>query len=275
MRLTLLNGLVLLLTLIAFAAVAYAYQERTLQDSLDASLREQARTFTAGSELFQRSAGGSRTVVFASPRGLASPDVFIQMTDRDGEVLGRTRNLDDETLPSGPETLQAALHDGELFANIDIDGHQFRMFVAPFRAASGPFRESAIIGLIQVARPLEPLYADIRSLQTTFLTVGVIGVLVSLVLGWLLSRAALRPILRLAATAHAIGEARDFGRRVPLGGKSHRDEVGRLAEEFNQMLAQLQGAYEQVEAALSAQRRFVADASHELRTPLTSIRGNV
>lgn len=41
------------------------------------------------------------------------------------------------------------------------------------------------------------------------------------------------------------------------------------------MLDQLHDAYEQLEAALAAQRRFVADASHELRTPLTSVLGNV
>jgi signal transduction histidine kinase len=41
------------------------------------------------------------------------------------------------------------------------------------------------------------------------------------------------------------------------------------------MLTQLQAAYRQVEQALLAQRRFVADASHELRTPLTTIRGNL
>lgn len=275
LRLTLLNGLVLLLTLSAFAAVAYAYQRQTLEDSLDASLREQARTFTAGSELFQRFAGGSRVVVLASPRGLASPDVFIQITTTDGEIVGRTRNLEGATLPTEPPLLEEALRQGEIFARVEVDGHPLRMFVAPMLAGPGRFRDSGPIGLIQVARPLDPLYADIRSLQTTFISVGAVGVLASLILGWLLSWAALRPIHRLAATAHAIGEARDFGRRVPLSGKPHRDEVGRLGVEFNQMLEQLQAAYEQVEAALSAQRRFVADASHELRTPLTSIRGNV
>jgi len=44
---------------------------------------------------------------------------------------------------------------------------------------------------------------------------------------------------------------------------------------LNEMLTELQAAYQQVEQALVAQRRFVADASHELRTPLTTLRGNV
>jgi two-component system, OmpR family, sensor kinase len=44
---------------------------------------------------------------------------------------------------------------------------------------------------------------------------------------------------------------------------------------FNQMLAQLQAAYDEQEHTLASQRRFVADASHELRTPLATIRTNL
>jgi len=47
-----------------------------------------------------------------------------------------------------------------------------------------------------------------------------------------------------------------------------QDELGRLAEAFNAMLAALATSREQ-------QQRLVTDASHELRTPLTSLRTNV
>jgi two-component system OmpR family sensor kinase len=46
------------------------------------------------------------------------------------------------------------------------------------------------------------------------------------------------------------------------------DEIGRLTLSFNQMV-------EQLEAAFSRQKQFVADASHELRTPLTVLRGSL
>ena len=51
--------------------------------------------------------------------------------------------------------------------------------------------------------------------------------------------------------------------------------MGRLAETLNRMLERLHRAYQVLEEAGAAQRRFVSDASHELRTPLTTIRGNV
>jgi signal transduction histidine kinase len=94
------------------------------------------------------------------------------------------------------------------------------------------------------------------------------------VAGWLLARAALRPIDDLAKTADAIGAARDFGRRVPTEGASN-DEIGQLSRAFNGMLGELQAAHEHQAAVLLGQRRFVADASHELRTPLATLRGNV
>jgi signal transduction histidine kinase len=53
---------------------------------------------------------------------------------------------------------------------------------------------------------------------------------------------------------------------VGNGGPS--DEVGRLAEAFDRMVARLQEAF-------ASQRRFLSDASHELRTPLTVARGQL
>ena len=57
----------------------------------------------------------------------------------------------------------------------------------------------------------------------------------------------------------------DLSRRIEV---SSQDELGRLADRFNAMLAA-------VEQARASQRRLVADASHELRTPLTSARTNL
>ena len=83
----------------------------------------------------------------------------------------------------------------------------------------------------------------------------------------------LRPIHRITQTAQQIGEERDFTRRVAYTGP--QDEVGQLANTFNQMLTRLQDAYQKMEHALHMQRDFVADVSHELRTHLTTLRGNI
>ena len=96
--------------------------------------------------------------------------------------------------------------------------------------------------------------------------VGLGGALgVSLLLGVPLTRAALRPLDRLVATAERISSGDLAARsRLPHGG----DEIGRLAAAFDHMLGR-------VETSFRTQRQFVADAAHELRTPLTAISGLV
>jgi signal transduction histidine kinase len=54
--------------------------------------------------------------------------------------------------------------------------------------------------------------------------------------------------------------------RLPVPGAD--DEIAALASTMNTML-------DRIEAASTAQRRFVADASHELRSPLATIHANV
>ncbi|HYY88389.1 MAG TPA: HAMP domain-containing sensor histidine kinase [Chloroflexota bacterium] len=276
LRLTLLNGLVLLLAIGVFAALAYAIQARGLRNSLDTSLEEQARWFSDNASVwFDRPSRRLRGVVLPDPRTFTAPDVLIQIDSPNGEVEGRSRSLGDRSLPLEQEMVRRAFAGQAYYSDIDVDGQPVRLYVAPLRVGRPGEESPTIVAMIQVARPLSPLYESLHSLQTSFLLVGAAGVLVSLIAGWLLARAALRPIDRLAAAAHAVGTSRDFGRRVPEPVGASHDEVGRLAGEFNRMLGQLQAAYNQLEAALAAQRRFVADASHELRTPLAVLRGNL
>jgi two-component system, OmpR family, sensor kinase len=66
----------------------------------------------------------------------------------------------------------------------------------------------------------------------------------------------------MAERARHIG-ADDLSARLPVA--NPRDELGRLAATFNDLLNRL-------EASLTQQRQFMADASHELRTPVTTTR---
>ena len=87
----------------------------------------------------------------------------------------------------------------------------------------------------------------------------------SLGVGWVISGRVLAPIDDIANVADEI-QATDLSRRIDLDGPE--DELKRLADTFDRMLARLEDAF-------SMQRRFVADASHELRNPLAVIRTNV
>jgi signal transduction histidine kinase len=78
---------------------------------------------------------------------------------------------------------------------------------------------------------------------------------------WAVGRA-LRPVEHLRREVEAIGGS-DLSRRVAE--PAAPEEIGRLAQTMNAMLARVQSAAER-------QRRFVDDASHELRSPLARMR---
>jgi heavy metal sensor kinase len=101
---------------------------------------------------------------------------------------------------------------------------------------------------------------------TVLVVVGGPIVLLALsALGWMLARAALRPVEDLRSEAAAISTS-EPARRLPVPATG--DELQRLAETLNGMLDQLH-------EALDSERRFVDEASHELRTPLGVLKAEV
>jgi signal transduction histidine kinase len=85
---------------------------------------------------------------------------------------------------------------------------------------------------------------------------------VSTLVGFALSRLALRPVRLIRETANRIGSD-NLSERIPV--PVVRDEISELARLLNQMFDRLESSFKQV-------RRFAAEASHELKTPLSLVR---
>src|SRR6056297_3343683 len=123
---------------------------------------------------------------------------------------------------------------------------------------------------VAVAVPMTGVEAAVGRLVTIQIVAG-LGLLVVLGAGaWLVLRSELAPLERIAGTARSI-TAGSLDQRVPATRASA--EVAEVATALNTMLDDLEGAFDERQAAQDRLRRFVADASHELRTPLTSIQG--
>ena len=105
----------------------------------------------------------------------------------------------------------------------------------------------------------------LSSLLALMLVVGPGALVLATAAGYLLAGAALRPVEAMRREAAEIS-ASTSGRRLPL--PEPRDEVRRLGETLNEMLARL-------DKGLERERRFVADAGHELLTPLASLRAEL
>ncbi|WP_430335480.1 sensor histidine kinase [Rhodococcus sp. ACT016] len=120
--------------------------------------------------------------------------------------------------------------------------------------------------------PSEPLTvlvgADREPVERVIVTVGLLlavgGPLVVALVAFATYRfvgGALAPVERIRSRVASISTGR-LDERVPVPRTG--DEIARLAETMNDMLARL-------EHGSTTQRRFVSDASHELRSPLATI----
>ncbi len=105
----------------------------------------------------------------------------------------------------------------------------------------------------------------LRGLTGMAFTALAVAAAVSVGLGWLIAGRMLRPLQEIAVAAQR-ASASTLHERIAMQGPD--DELRKLADTFDAMLARL-------EAAFDAQRTFTADASHELRTPLAIMRTEV
>ena len=146
-------------------------------------------------------------------------------------------------------------------------------YVLMDRQLGQPFMRSVSIGAPgQAAPPPDVVIGEAKeyvvqvreNALNTLLTQGGIAFLIILagaaVISWLIAGRALQPLQQITDTAGRIAESgRGLHERIALEGP--QDEVKRLADTFDKMLARLDHSFD-------GQKRFVANASHELRTPL-------
>ncbi len=179
---------------------------------------------------------------------------YVQLFQANGQVLrSETRGLQ---LPVTAATRAvAAGRRGAFFSETTVAGTPMRILTK--RAPEG--------GVWQVALPLTDVDSTLTHLKLVLALVCLGGIGLAAALGLLVSRTALIPVRRLTGAAERVARTQDLGHRIQAG---EDDELGRLAESFNTMLAAL-------ERSRLAQRQLVSDASHELRTPLTSVQANL
>jgi heavy metal sensor kinase len=249
----------LAISLLVFDLLVYSALSRILMMAMDERLAAQAQTV-----IDQIEAENDPVAIIVSGRvKLPSFDVFgsqfyIQIARLSGQVVQRSDNLRGQPLPV---LSPAATSDGQRGVTVNMDqGVRLRVLSRPIVLAG------RLAGTIQVAQSQaatdDALLATRRVLaiaSTSLLLFAAVG-------GAFLARAALHPIQAITETARRITQAQDLGQRIPV--RLPNDELGRLTETINSMLARL-------EELFKAQQRLVADVSHELRTPLTTIQGNL
>ncbi|MBI1883815.1 MAG: HAMP domain-containing protein [Chlamydiae bacterium] len=119
--------------------------------------------------------------------------------------------------------------------------------------------------IVQIVASLSPVMSEMKRLRKIFFMLLPIAILIAGVTAFSLVKVTLRPIDEMVSR---IGEIKPDNLGVRIHIHHSDDEVGRLAQTFNEML-------ERLEKSFLSQHQMIEDISHELKTPITIMKGQL
>ncbi len=257
-----------LLTLGSFFRIGRHLVEQHIVRSLDTGI-------AAEFEQLKRRLGSSPGVI--TPEQLqnllqpsASVRFGIEILQPAGRAIYRSRNLSERVIPDQPmEGNWLSIWMQRLFRYQDNEtlptDRTARRSYNALMGDLGEMRigEFALDGyIVRIAVTKDQVRSLVTAYQETFYVLLALMVIVSSVIGYVLSNILLRPLRQIQLTAHHI-RSDNLSERIPVA--AVEDEISDLARLLNQMFDRLESSFNQV-------RRFTAEASHELKTPLSLMR---
>lgn len=279
LRLAIFYAVLLGIALLFFGNIVYMQAEQRAYKDLDTTLSSRAASVRLGKDLL----ADSHSLPFSlqSVDGLGTGGVAIEVLDGNLNLIATTsinptmdyltgvNGLVNNPVPWDRQAAEWILHHpfsdngdaNSMYSMITYQGQHVRVYTL----MNNDFGAGHIIQTARSEQDIEQSLSDLRRLLWQG---GALVLVFALLGGWSISRSVLSAVRRMTKTARSISASRDFSQRVPGKSPLGRDELTSLASTFNEMLANLEQAYQR-------QQRFVADASHELRAPITSIRCNL
>jgi signal transduction histidine kinase len=236
--------------LAATGVFVYLRFQSELDATINAGLRSRADELAA--QVRQADAGLSERDQHLVGRG----ESFAEVLTGNGEVVDSSETVGKHVLLTRAE-LRRALQVPLLINRSSLPG-----FDESARLLAAPTRSHGKQGVVVVGTSTEARNDSLTDLLQLLLLGEPAALILASLAAYGVAAAALRPVEAMRARAESISAA-EPDERLPVPGT--RDEVARLGETLNEMLARLQEAIEH-------ERSFVADASHELRTPLAILR---
>ncbi|HYM07295.1 MAG TPA: ATP-binding protein [Terriglobales bacterium] len=194
---------------------------------------------------------------FREHSGMKPGGDLLQISDARGNWIFQSGSIRPYNIPVGsPQTNRAELK------TIDVASSPLRILTARVQADGQQY-------IVQLATPLGGFYGVLHRFGWLILWSVPAVLIVATVSGYWMSRRALAPVDQITNTARSIS-GHNLSQRlaVPETG----DELQRLSETLNDMMARLDTAFKRLDAAYKKIVRFTADASHELRTPVALVR---
>ncbi len=250
-RVTLVFASVMAVVLAGVGMFLYLRLGSELDATIEQGLRSRAGDVTA---LVQQADSGlaqsGRSPLTEQGENLA------QILDASGTVVDSTPSLRDRPVLSRDEIARAL--DSTIFTTASAGEDPAQIIATPVRAQGQRL-------VVVVGTPLDDRNDAVHNLGRLLLIGGPVALLLAALAGFGALTAALRPVESMRRRADAIHDAAP-GQRLPIPPAD--DEISRLGNTLNAMLARL-------EKAFARERTFVSDASHELRTPLAILKAEL
>lgn len=147
-------------------------------------------------------------------------------------------------------------------SNINVDSFRYNKTEYYYLGSSYLVNDDYSI-YIQVVKNLNDSFVYMTALFSIQIAISIICLIIIIFIGIYGTKRSLKPLIKIADTAKNVTE-NNLNTRIKETGNN--DELDQLIKSLNQMIGQLQSAFD-------AQKQFVSDASHELRIPLTVIQG--
>jgi signal transduction histidine kinase len=271
MRLTVLYLALLGLTLAVFCTVLLKLFVRNHQQEFDFALYNHAvdvaQSITVdffGDFVFTPNALLAKEKVFPFSLGKS----FAQVVSPEGQIVARSANLVEQSLPLPNEDWQALFRRGHVYRTLTpqdmesissaVRGENYRQIVFMVRRGKPLF-------ILQIAVPMTLLDREKKDLIEFFMIGIPVSLLFAGIAGFYLAGNALAPVRNLIKKAAKLNPA-NLSERLPE--PTTEDEIRMLTITLNGLLGRIEKAFE-------SQEHFISDASHQLKTPLAILRGEL
>jgi two-component system OmpR family sensor kinase len=270
-RLTLWYSVVLALLLLVFSLTSYFLFAGGENRRTDAGLEELAKSFlvTFQDELKDPDEPGG--LQDAARQAMLEHRVrgdTLLVVDSTGKIVANSADVLPSSDPANSiaahalassgfqQFLEAALRSDRTYRNISAERGGLRAYAVRFTANGQTWS-------LVILRSRHAQQEILEEIRVAFAWLIPLGVLLASVGGYFLASRSLAPVAAMGAQAERIS-AENLHDRLAV--RNPNDELGRLAQTFNDLLDRLDQSFER-------QRRFISDASHELRTPVSILRG--
>ncbi|HEY3316857.1 MAG TPA: ATP-binding protein [Coriobacteriia bacterium] len=242
---------------------------RKLEERLDTQARLVAAFRSATFAEKGLAAAQGRALVADSLRSVgADVPSRMRVLDRRGIVVADsappTAAPEPSRLGDRPEVRAALSGKRGATTRISDEGRVVLYVAYPIAGQNGE-----VIGVSYAAASTFSIRTLVKDYRTRLAWVVVAFVVATFLVTELLARWLANPLLELESGVTRFARGEHSVRVTPRGSR----EVRAVAESFNTLADEVEGALTELRTEERRKSRFVSDVSHELRTPLTAIRG--